>query len=237
MTLACIQRGIPHRSIDFSSLWACFEELREGDVLPVGSVEFVREAMWVADVDEPPNETYPVALYPWLRRRLTLCPAAYARRNFQQHFVKPVSTKRFTGFCVEDSGKSDWHQEQWAVFCSLPAEELVYVFPVVRWASEFRFYIQGGKVIGHARYDEGEDGGENPPADVTLVTKHMVATYGRQTPYALDVGVLSSGEVALVEVNDAWALGFYKGTLSPAAYLDFLWERWRSLVASRIPMP
>jgi hypothetical protein len=49
----------------------------------------------------------------------------------------------------------------------------------------------------------------------------------------LDWGELEWGEPALVEVNDAWALGFYKGTLSDKDYIEMLYARWQQLISTR----
>ena len=53
--------------------------------------------------------------------------------------------------------------------------------------------------------------------------------------YALDVGVLSDGRTALVEVNDGYAIGFY-GKVTPAradAYLRLLVARYEQLIGLR----
>jgi len=48
----------------------------------------------------------------------------------------------------------------------------------------------------------------------------------------MDFGVLSSGESALVEANDGYALGAYK--ISSAAYSELLFSRWRELISSSV---
>lgn len=58
----------------------------------------------------------------------------------------------------------------------------------------------------------------------------MVEAYQRQSGYALDVGRLASGHVVLVEVNAAWALGFYRGTCTGADYLTLVATRWREMM-------
>ncbi len=64
----------------------------------------------------------------------------------------------------------------------------------------------------------------------------MVATYEESgtapAGYALDAGVLDSGETALVEVNDGYALGFYGSVITQRAerYLDLLEARFSELV-------
>jgi hypothetical protein len=44
------------------------------------------------------------------------------------------------------------------------------------------------------------------------------------------MGVLSTGETAIVEVNDFWAIGLYDRALNPRVYLDLLQRRWNALV-------
>jgi hypothetical protein len=46
--------------------------------------------------------------------------------------------------------------------------------------------------------------------------------------FALDLGVLSTGEVALIEINDAFSLGLYKGCPEDF-YANCLIERWDEL--------
>jgi len=53
-------------------------------------------------------------------------------------------------------------------------------------------------------------------------------------PYTLDVGRLSTGGTALVETNDAWAIGLYGKALTPRVYLDFLGKRWKSIVEKHL---
>lgn len=46
-------------------------------------------------------------------------------------------------------------------FMALPAEAPVWVSEPVRFFSEWRYYVQGGHIIGRARYDTG--GSESAP--------------------------------------------------------------------------
>jgi hypothetical protein len=48
--------------------------------------------------------------------------------------------------------------------------------------------------------------------------------------YGIDFGVLSTGQTALVEFNDGYALGAYK--ISSSAYTDLLLTRWNELVST-----
>ncbi len=48
--------------------------------------------------------------------------------------------------------------------------------------------------------------------------------------YALDFGLLASGDTALVELNDGFSLGLY--SLAPARYTDLIVTRWAELIQS-----
>ena len=45
--------------------------------------------------------------------------------------------------------------------------------------------------------------------------------------YCIDVGVLSTGETALIEVNDALCIGIY--SMSKELYAELLMTRWNEL--------
>ncbi|WP_296701025.1 ATP-grasp domain-containing protein, partial [Thiocapsa sp. UBA6158] len=95
---------------------------------------------------------------------------------------------------------------------------------------EWRCYVAGGRLLWRERYDH--DGADDAPdPDSTTIDGMIAAHEADEAPpagYALDVGVLSDGETALVEVNDGYALGYY-GRVTPAracAYLGLLAARY-----------
>ena len=190
---------------------------------PVGSVEFVREYMQACKVSEPDPLDYPEELTKYLYRKVAR--HASISRVGKHLFVKPVSTKSWTG----------------GILHSLTIEPSMLDTPV--WAShpvsfvcEWRCYIMQGQLLFASRYDEQDD--DRPEPDFQSV-KNMILDY-TQAPaaYTLDVGVLDSGETALVEVSDAWALGLYKPEPNAPrialgnyqrAYAEMLWSRWTQL--------
>jgi hypothetical protein len=62
---------------------------------------------------------------------------------------------------------------------------------------------------------------------MTLVEAMVAAWPSAPVAYALDVGVLSTGETALVEVNDFWAIGCYGFEGLPL--LPMLTQRYREI--------
>src|SRR3546814_669523 len=191
--------------------------LRAG-ALPVGSVEVVREAMRLADIIEPEVMTYPDALLTnWAFRAISLVakgnvPAAGA------WFIKPAGgVKLFDGYVrgttLDNEVEEAHRQEQEAAFSKLSDSAPIWVSEPVRFVSECRYYVLNNDILGWARYDpDGADDEPLPDAhDVQQMIRHHHNGQALQKrthlcAYSLDVGVLDSGQTALVEVNDAWAL-------------------------------
>ncbi len=217
------------RNADDVSLEALAETLRQG-ALPVGSVEFVRRAMSFAGIAEPQNRSYPQQLQPWLHREVKTVRLDELR---ERSFIKPATTKLFTGFVFDPaagpdpSSPHDCEQDQ--VVRSLPGATWVYTSEVVEFLSEWRYYVQDGAILGGARYDA--DGADDAPQPSKQVLEACTVAMRGERPFALDVGVLADGRTAVVEVNDGWAIGLYRGAITPTQYLAFLISCWDSIRA------
>lgn len=207
------------------------QQLQEG-ALPVGSVEFVREAMRIAGIKEPANLSYPNGCEPFLGRKI------HERRAGSvvgQWFVKPRQTKLFNGFLfdtMQDPDTMDQHdREQYDIFMGLHEDTPVMLSEPVRFISEWRYYVDPvqGQPVGCARYDP--DGAEDEPRPCQQVVADFIQKVDLKHPYAADFGVTDDGQTVLVEVNDFWALGLYHGpeTLSAKNYLRLLQARWQTL--------
>jgi len=225
---------VPISSVSIETLRDHEEGLRKGATVPVGSVEFVRKAMSLAGIVEPDNISYPDCLAQWLHRAVEQRRAGSVLGRW---FIKPTETKAFTGFVVDTLGDPDHlsphDREQYNAFLALSADTPVWVCEPVTWLSEFRYYVVDGEVRGEGRYDDAPD--EMPAPDIRQVAEMasiMAGSAGAPIAFGLDVGVLDSGETALIECNDAWALGYYRGTLSQREYIEMLWRRWEQLVTS-----
>ena len=224
----------PIQSVSMEGLDHCLDELK-GGAMPVGTVEFVRKAMSLAGMAEPDNFSYPDVLGKYLMRELRQQTAGEINGNW---FVKPVTTKTFTGFVLDTANTENLGQhdrEQFEVFLSLPQNTIVWVSEPVTWLSEFRYYVESGEVIGFGRYDGGPDDLPEPDLSaVKIMASEFFKTPGAPSAFSLDVGVLGTGKTALIECNDAWALGYYRGTLSHKDYIKMLWKRWSQLFNLRV---
>lgn len=148
--------------------------------LPVGTVEFMQEAMRLLGCELPPWNCYPDVLRPFLHREVSRTTKGTLDLSADV-FVKPAEhLKAFTGDGADDAPEPD------------------------------------GRLVGEMATDLSDE--FRYQADDAL-----------SQPFALDVGVLATGQTALVEVNDAWAIGLYENALSPSEYYRFLISRWDSI--------
>ena len=202
--------------------------------VPVGSVQFVRRAMELAGVTEPQNLSYPPGCEPYAKRKIWSSTAGQALNMTGKRFIKSAETKVFTGFVLDsDAGAlalNNHDQIQYNALCALTPDAPVWVSEPVYWISEYRYYVMDSRIIGQARYDQDESD-DVPEPDVGVVHQ-CIADLAIPHPYALDMGVLASGETAFVEVNDSWALGLYGGAMKPYDYVRFLVTRWNNLLSA-----
>lgn len=209
-----------------------YEALVSGHFMPVGSVEFVGAAMALARIAQPRPDPYPLELAGWLHRQITITTAFSALSSRNPLFLKPADlVKAFDGFVLRPSEPPDEHGGvQLAALRSLAPDTRVFVCQPVEFLSEWRFYVLAGRILECGRYDP--DGADDAPTPDERSVQAAITAYGRRGAYALDMGVLTNGATALVEVNDAWATGLYAGALTPAAYYTWLASRWVELVAA-----
>jgi hypothetical protein len=237
--MGALLEQIATRRVAYADLGRYADLLHAGEAMPVGSVEFVREAMRVGGIPEPENISYVSPVQPFLRRRIERRTAGSVLGTW---FVKPVRTKQFTGFVFDTlsdpASFCDHDFEQWQVFSRLPPETEVWVSEPVTFVCEWRYYVLDNHLLGRVRYDPyGED--DAPQPDQSIVDEAIEAMqqpasdWVAPRSYALDFGVLDSGATALVEANDAWALGLYGAAMSPRTYLHMLRSRWEQIVQDR----
>lgn len=187
--------------------------------MPVGTVEFCRAAMAHQKIPEPDPLDYPEALTKWMPYgghrlgRYGDLPITWTPERQHGIHAKPVATKL---------DPSLWEP-------STP----FWFAPFHRFGPEYRFYVLRSEILGCGRYDDIEDDLNDPLALDMTVVREMIDAYqktGAPVGYSLDVGVSDEdGMTKLVEVNDGWALGFYKGSCSPTNYLMLLEARWAEI--------
>lgn len=201
------------------------------DAFISGDIDVMFHAMKRLGIEYSYND-YPEYLKPYLHRKVWEDELGNIRREIFAEgylknpiFIKPKDKlKRFTGFVletVEDLANCKGAGNQTKVWCSEP----------VVFIDEFRCYFKKGTkpVIGCYK----ESFNESNRIKIQQFLNNLIL--GREFPdaFALDLGILSTGEVTLVEMNDAFSLGLYKGC-PPDFYAKCLIERWNELKRSII---
>ncbi|NOJ97282.1 ATP-grasp domain-containing protein [Corallococcus coralloides] len=196
------------------------------DALVAGDVPTVLGALKQLGIPAPETHDYPPSLSSFLHRRVWRSTvrdlkAAVLHEAGPPVFAKPHGRrKRFTGHVfasVDDLLYLERASESTEIVCS----------EVVRWQSEFRVFVVHGSVVGTRHYagdpsyrvDEGQ-----VRRAVQLLEEAGEGTAG----YAVDFGVLESGQTAIVEWNDGFSLGAYG--LGQGPYTDLTLARWLELV-------
>ena len=100
---------------------------------------------------------------------------------------------------------------------------------MVRWLAEYRVYVIHEKVVAIDHYAGATD---VPLSQETLASALRAYCTSGLAPvaFAVDFGILESGETALVEANDGYALGAYH--VEGGVYTDLLLTRWSELLRS-----
>lgn len=191
-----------------------------GDVV-AGSVKFVRAALIALKKPLPPQVPYPDSLSAWRFRRIWQSTLGPTLDGPLPVFVRPAKRwKRFTGFVADVPMPAEVY--------GVPMREPVWCAEVVRFVSEWRCYVVRREVrfIGFAKY--GGDRSAQPNRE--SIANAVEVFDGQPSAYAIDFGVLSTGETALIEVNDGFSVGAYDD-VPAVVYWDMVVTRWQELTA------
>ncbi|MGN7864625.1 ATP-grasp domain-containing protein [Chryseobacterium sp. 22458] len=174
---------------------------------------------------QPPADCYPKALQHYLKRDIRETTIRNLSNSFDGNipyiFVKPkLKTKLFTGFTIESP--LDLYR-----LMEFPGNTELYYSPIVDWKAEYRVFVNNSKIVGIKRYN-GDEGYE-PDMTVVQNAVHDLENSEECTKaYGIDFGILSTGDTALVEWNDGYALGSYG--LDKEVYTDLLLARWSEIM-------
>lgn len=206
-----------------------------------GDIDVMFHAMKRLGIEYSYND-YPESLKPYLHRKVWEDELGNIRKEVFTEgylnnpiFIKPKDKlKRFTGFVLEtidDLSNCKGAGNRTKIWCSEP----------ITFVDEFRIYRLHFHDSALTTYSYGchkkDFNLQNlEKVDTTIRNWH----FSSELPVAcaIDVGVLSTGEVALIEVNDAFSLGLYKIACTDNEkesqgynefYCECLIERWNEL--------
>ena len=210
----------------------------DGDFyFPVGSVEFIRDFAEKNGIFIPFFDTYHgansifsnyYAMKFFYKRKIIRLESfngyfyagCFKTAFGEKIFIKPFICKQFDAVCIDsvdidcylndfkDSGFGD-----------------IYISSYVDFYQEFRCYVDKGQVVSICRYDNHDD--DDVAIDESFVA--IISTMAKDMVCAIDIGVDSKGVWYIVEFNDFWALGAYKG-ISATDYSRLLKKRWGEII-------
>ena len=196
-----------------------------------GDMDAMHGAMRQLGIEPPEPDDYPECLRPWMHRRVWKTTLDALERQLLDGtgppvFAKPAERRKgFTGRVFES-----YHD--FAGLGSTSRRQDVWCSEVVAWRSEFRVYVIGQEIVSVDHY-----GGDASAALDSRAVQDALAAYraGGNAPsaYGIDFGVLSTGQTALIEANDGYALGAY--TIGAQPYTDLLMARWAELLSQARP--
>ena len=187
-----------------------------------GDVDTMFTAMKQLNINYEYND-YPKSLNKYLHRKIWESSIKDIKAElFNEFIINPIfikpknKLKKFTGFIIksiDDLNKINNAGDNTKIICSEP----------VNFISEYRCPVINGEIKDLCFYS----GDSNIKIDKSIVQKMVKEFVNSPKAYCIDVGVLSSGETALIEVNDAFSIGIY--SMSKEVYAELLITRWNEL--------
>lgn len=194
----------------------------------VGPIEDTKKYFEKLNVTIPEALNIPECLIPFTGRYVLYTTMKGVREGLTfPFFIKPQSLKKFIPAVVENKKELD------LFFNSVSDNEKVLVSGKVEFVSEYRCFINKGKIIGIKHYI----GDYFVFPNIDIINK-MVEIYENEKntigekiapiSYSLDVGITNTKETLLVELTDAWSLDNYG--LDPILYSSLLLDRWFQII-------
>lgn len=167
----------------------------------IGSVQATSKFFELAGIAIPEYLGYPEQLKSYLGRKIEETTFGELGTDFP-YFVKPAQDiKMFTGDVVDNPK----HLEYLVMFDKCKPETKVIKSELVDFVTEYRVFVSNGKIYGMKHYK----GDWMQFIDTSIVNKMVEDFKDCPSAYTLDVGLTSTGETLLVEINDMWAIGSY----------------------------
>jgi len=192
------------------------------DIL-IGSVEATNMFFDALDVDAPTYIGYPEELNEFYGRKIYKTTFGERPKEYP-YFLKPANDiKLFTGSLVENDGHIDIIKNWMA---NRPIEDSLemYISEPIDFVSEYRCFVLEQNLVGMKHYQ----GDFTVFPNVDVVNQIMNTYSNCPVAYTIDVGVTSTGETCIVELNDFWAIGSYG--LDGNTYVIMLIRRFHEIM-------
>jgi hypothetical protein len=190
-----------------------------------GDMDAMHGAMKQLGIEAPAPNDFPSSLSPFFGRRIWRSTLASLETHVYESsspvFAKPAGRRKlFTGRVF--NGPDDLYEVS-----GVSRQEPVWCSEVVEWISEFRVYVIGDNLVSVDHYS-GDPSMSLCLQTVEAAIRAFQLSGEAPAAFGIDFGTLSSGETALVEANDGYALGAYK--IDASSYTNLLFTRWKQLI-------
>jgi len=193
----------------------------------IGSVEFTEMFFEACEVEIPKYVGYPESLidnYDIMGRMVSECKVSDMIDYEYPYFIKPSKeVKLFTGDVITNDSQMNIFRD----YYNVTDDTDVYVSEIVDFVSEYRCFVHNGELKG-IQYYSG-DFTVFPQIEVINTIKRVYeeGLSTKLSAYTIDVGVLSTCETVLVELNDMWAIGAYG--FDPEMYVRMVASRFKEI--------
>lgn len=207
--------------------------LESGGCLPIGTPAFVRACAAHAGLAVREWSCYPKGMRDHMRHHPRKVAARFALSRSAAVFIKPVKHHAFRGFVMRPNVDAmlDSEREQFEILLDLAPSTPVWMAQALSIASEWRYYIHEGALVGFGPTQPPGSYWPTPPAPEAL--SEMLLALPKRISCALDLAVLSDGRTTLLTVRDPLHLDLLPfGEDRPRA-VDFVrlrFARWSALM-------
>jgi len=197
------------------------------DCVVFGGLKSINMALKLIGIKKPTPNNYPKELLKYYERQIwnqTLERAVTDQRDGKDYFIKPKDDfKSFAGFRLQEADgvnkirkAINKHGLSYSIECS----------EVVNFVSEYRVYILNGRVGFISHY-----WGERQDINASVVEQIVsdLTSGGQFLNTILDVGILDTGKIAVVEHNAAFSVDSYE--CPSDVYAQILLNGWMALIA------
>ena len=222
-TLSKLAFDIIYLPQDSLAYEACL--LRESSLV-AGDISFVEGAMELLGIPIPAPKDYPDCLQAFLKRKIWHSTFGALEKELESNGSQPVfakPSKRRKLF----KGSQFQYPSDFVELEHIPRDTPILCSEIVPIISEFRVYVMNSKILAVENYDG--DPSDSIDLDVVKTTISTLDAHQQSlAAYAIDFGLLSTGETILVEMNDGYSIGTFYG-IEAEDYTKFTLCRWQEL--------
>jgi len=199
-----------------------------------------KRSMVIAPIDETeeffrrhkikvrPPLNIPIYLYPMLKRDVHVTSGEDFKRFYlNRNGPRPIFAKPNDRLKEWASGVLTNHGLDSIMMDEIRDESEVLVSDVVEMLSEYRVFVDMGKIVGIKNY-RGEFDIFPDMKYINRCFEIYEASGDHPVSYTLDFAVSAKGETTFVEANDAWSIGSYG--LEYDVYTKLLIHRWLEIM-------